>query len=178
MPSVAVLEEKKKIVSTLSEKIKVAKAFILADYRGLTVEQDTQLRQELRKEGIEYKVYKNTLTKFAARENGFSELDVFLEGPTAIAFSNEDPVAPAKVLSDFAKKFDKLELKVGVVEGKVVDVNGIKELASLPSRDELLAKVVGTLNAPITGFVNVLNGNLRGLVVALNAVKEQKEQNA
>lgn len=175
MPSTKILEEKKQIVDVLAEKIKDAKSFMLADYRGLTVEQDTQLRNNLRKEGIEYKVYKNTLTKLAAEKNGIEGLEVFLEGPTAIAFSNTDEVAPAKILADFAKKFDKLELKAGVVEGKVYDKKAVEQLATLPSKEELLAKALGSLNAPITGFVNVLNANIRGLVVALNAIKEKKE---
>jgi large subunit ribosomal protein L10 len=175
MPSESILQQKKEVVKALTEKISAAKALVLADYRGLTVEQDTELRSALRKAGVEYKVVKNTLTKFAAKENGLEELDPFLNGPTALALSDSDPVAPAKVLSEYAKKYDKLELKVGVVEGKVIDINGIKALADLPPREVLIAKALGGLNAPISGFVNVLNGNIRGLVVALNAIREQKE---
>ncbi len=175
MPSQKILEQKKQIVSELSEKIKNAKSFVLADYRGLTVEQDTELRRALRKEGVEYKVVKNRLTKLAMEQNGFDSIVPYLEGPTAIALS-EDPVAPSKVLSEFAKKYEKLELKVGVVEGKVIDLEGIKALASLPSKEVLIAKVLGGLQAPIYGLVNVLNGNLRGLAVVLNAIKEKKEK--
>ncbi len=174
MPKEVVLNQKREIVSGLSEKMKASKAMVFADYRGLTVEQDTELRAALRKAGVEYKVVKNTLTRFAANENGLEGIDSFLNGPTAMASSDSDPVAPAKVLSEFAKKFDKLNLKVGVVEGKVIDVNGIKALAELPSREVLIAKVLGGFNAPISGLVNVLNGNIRGLVVALNAIAEQK----
>ncbi|HEX3029990.1 MAG TPA: 50S ribosomal protein L10 [Clostridia bacterium] len=174
MPSEKTLQEKKQVVQELSNKVKSAKSIVLADYRGLTVEQDTELRSALRKAGIDYKVVKNTLTRFAMKENGLGEIDTFLNGPTAMAVSDTDPVAPAKVLSEFAKKFEKLELKVGVVEGKVIDVNGIKALADLPSKEVLIAKVLGGFNAPISGFVNVLNGNIRGLVVALNAIAEQK----
>lgn len=174
MPSEKTLQEKKQVVQGLSDKVKAAKSIVLTDYRGLTVEQDTELRSALRKAGVDYKVVKNTLTRFAMKENGLEEIDPFLNGPTAMAVSDTDPVAPAKVLSEFAKKFDKLELKVGVVEGKVIDVNGIKALADLPSREVLIAKVLGGFNAPISGFVNVLNGNIRGLVVALNAIAEQK----
>ncbi len=174
MPSEKTLQEKKQVVQELSDKVKAAKGIVLTDYRGLTVEQDTELRSALRKAGIDYKVVKNTLTRFAMNENGLEEIDTFLNGPTAMAVSDTDPVAPAKVLSEFAKKFDKLELKVGVVEGKVIDVNGIKALADLPSKEVLIAKVLGGFNAPISGFVNVLNGNIRGLVVALNAIAEQK----
>jgi len=103
-------------------------------------------------------------------------LDSFLSGPTAMAISTTDAVAPAKILSEYAKKFEKLELKVGVVEGKIIDVDGIKALAELPSREVLIAKVLGSLNAPISGFVNVLNANITGLVVALNAIAEQKAE--
>lgn len=174
MPSEKVLLEKKEIVNKLTGKIKEAKAMVFADYRGLTVEQDTELRNALRKAGVDYKVVKNTLTRFAAKANGLDGLDTYLNGPTAMAISNTDPVAPAKVLAEYAKKFEKLELKVGVVEGRIIDVDGIKSLADLPPREVLIARVLGGFNAPISGFVNVLNGNIRGLVVALNAIAEQK----
>lgn len=176
LPSNKILEQKKEVVQGLSDKIKAAKSIVFADYRGLTVEQDTELRSALRKADVEYKVVKNTLTRLAANENGLEELDPFLNGPTAMAVSETDPVAPAKVLAEYAKKYEKLELKVGVVEGKVIDLNGIKALAELPPREVLIAKVLGGFNAPISGFVNVLNGNIRGLVVALNAIAEQKGQ--
>ena len=176
MPSEKVLLQKKEVVSEISEKIKAAKAMVFADYRGLTVEQDTELRNALRKAGVEYKVVKNTLTRFAAKENGLDSLDSFLNGPTSMASSDTDPVAPAKVLAEYAKKFDKLELKVGVVEGKVIDLEGIKALAELPPREVLIARVLGGFNAPISGLVNVLNGNIRGLVVALNAIAEKQAQ--
>lgn len=176
MPSEAKLLQKKEVVKDLSQKIKDAKALVFADYRGLTVEQDTELRRALRKAGVEYKVVKNTLTKIAAKENGLEELEPFLNSPTAMAFSNDDPVAPAKVLSEYAGKYNKLELKVGVVEGRVIDTTGIKALADLPSREVLISKVLAGFNAPLTGFVNVLNGNIRGLVVALNAIAEKKAE--
>lgn len=174
MPSEKILKQKKEVVSGLSQEIKAAKAIVLADYRGLTVEQDTELRDALRKAGVEYKVVKNTLTRFAMRENGYDGLDSYLNGPTAIAMSNTDLVAPAKVLAEYAKKFEKLELKVGVLEGKVIDLKEINALAELPSKEVLIAKVLGGFNAPISGFVNVLNANMRGLVVALNAIAEKK----
>lgn len=173
MPNKKILEQKMRAVDELTEKIKNCSSLVLADYRGLTVEQDTELRNSLREAGVEYKVIKNTITRFAVRNSDLEELEPYLKGPTAIAIS-DDPVAPAKVLAEYANKFKILELKVGVVEGKVIGVDGLKALAALPSRDELVARVVGGLNAPITGLVNVLNGNLRGLVVALNAIAEQK----
>lgn len=168
------INQKRIVVDGISEKMKSAKAMVFADYRGLTVEQDTDLRSALRKAGVDYKVVKNTLTRFAAKENGLEDLDAYLNGPTAMASSATDPVAPAKILSEYAKKYNKLEIKVGVVEGKVIDTNGIKALAELPPREVLIAKVLGGFNAPISGLVNVLNGNIRGLVVALNAIAEQK----
>ena len=176
MPSEKILQLKKETVKELSEKVKAAKSMVLADYRGLTVEQDTALRSALRKAGVEYKVVKNTLTRFAMKENGFDGLDSYLSGPTALAISDSDPVAPAKVLSEFAKKYEKLELKAGIVEGKIIDVDGIKALAELPPREVLIARVLGGFNAPISGLVNVLNGNIRGLVVALNAIAEKKAE--
>lgn len=176
MPSQKVLEQKKVVVSELSDKIKEAKAFVIADYRGLTVEQDNQLRAAFRKAGVEYRVVKNTLTNFACKQNGYDGLEKFLNGPTSIAISDSDPVSPAKVMSEFAKKFDKLEIKAGMVEGKVIDVNGVNQLADLPSREVLLSQVLYALNGPITGFATALNATIQGLAVALNAVAEKKGQ--
>lgn len=175
MPSESTLLQKKEVVKALTEKIQAAKAIVLADYRGLTVEQDTELRNALRKAGVEYKVVKNTMTNFAMKESGITGVESFLNGPTSIAMSETDPIAPAKIMAEYAKKFDKLELKVGVVDGKVIDANEIKQLAELPSKEVLIAKVLGGFNAPLSGFVNVLNGNLRGLAVALNAIAEKKQ---
>jgi len=174
MPSKQVLEAKKIIVKELTEKISNSKTVVLVDYRGLTVEQDTELRVALRKAGVKYEVVKNTLTRFAMNNNGYGELDTYLNGPTAIAYSFEDVVAPAKIMCEFAKKFEHLQIKVGIVEGKIFAEKEIKALAELPSREELIAKVLAGFNAPISGFVNVLNGNLRGLVVALNGIAQKK----
>ncbi len=174
LPKEKTLNQKREVIEGIGGKMKTAKAMIFADYRGLTVEQDTELRNALRKAGVDYKVVKNTLTRFAANESGLEGLDAYLKGPTAMASSKTDPVAPAKVLSEYAKKYNKLELKAGVVEGRIIDAGGIKALAELPPREVLIARVLGGLNAPISGLVNVLNGNIRGLVVALNAIAEQK----
>ncbi|HHV30266.1 50S ribosomal protein L10 [Acetivibrio mesophilus] len=174
MPSEKILQQKKEVVEQLTEKIKSAKSIVFADYRGLTVEQDTELRNALRKAGVEYKVVKNTLTKFAAKENGLEELEPHFNGPTSMALSSEDAVAPAKILVEYAKKYEKLELKVGVIEGKVFDVKSLEAVAALPPKEELIAKALGGLKSPIAGLVNVLNGNIRGLVIALNAIAEQK----
>jgi len=178
VPSEKILNLKKAKVKELADKIREAKSFVLADYRGLTVEQDTQLRREMRQAGVEYTVVKNSIIRFAAHETGYEALDKYLEGPTALAISLNDPVAPSKLLTKFAKQYEKLEIKAGVVEGKIVDIDGIKSIASLPSREELVAKVVGGLSGPLYGIVNVLNANIRGLVVALNAVAEKKQAEA
>jgi large subunit ribosomal protein L10 len=175
MPSESVLAQKKGVVEYLTQQFKDAESFVLADYRGLTVEQDSEMRATFRKEGLIYKVYKNTLIRFAAKANGYEELSKFLEGPTAIIISLTDPVAPSKLISQFAKKYEKLEVKAGVVEGNIVSAKDISEIAEIPPREVLIAKLLGSLNSPITGFVNVLNGNLRGLVVALDAIREKKE---
>lgn len=177
MPSKQILEAKKAIVDRLTRNIANSKTVILVDYRGLTVEQDTELRTALRKANVNYEVVKNTLTKFAMNNNGYSEIDTYLNGPTAIAYSYEDVVAPAKIIAEFAKKFEHLEVKIGIVEGNVFNGSQINALSELPSREELIAKVLAGFNSPIAGFVNVLNGNLRGLVVALNAVAEKKAAN-
>lgn len=174
MPSKKILQEKQEIVKELSKKIGSAKTIILADARGLSVEQDTILRNELRKSKVEYKVVKNTLTFLAAKENGLEGLEPFLKGPTAIALSSEDIIAPAKVMVEFEKKFEKLELKTGVIDGKIIDLKEIKALAELPPKEVLIAKALGGFNAPIAGLVNVLNANIRGLVMVLSAISKQK----
>ncbi|HHY82847.1 MAG TPA: 50S ribosomal protein L10 [Clostridiales bacterium] len=168
-------EEKAQVVAEIKEKLTGYSSAILIDYRGLTVEEVTQLRKEFRNSGVDYKVYKNTLTEIAAKEVGLDGLIPFLKGPTAIAFGVKDPVAPAKVLTESMKKLKKMEFKAGVVEGKVIDVDGIKALADLPSREELIAKMLGSMNAPISGLVTVLGGTIRSLLYALNAIKEAKE---
>ncbi len=174
MPSKKILEQKKELVIKMTERLKAAKSMVIADYRGLTVEQDTELRVALRKAGVDYKVVKNTLTKFAMKESGIEGIDSYLDGPTAIAVSETDIIAPAKVLVEYSKKFENLEIKVGILDGKILDLKEIQALAALPSKEVLIAKMLGSFNAPITGFVNVLNGNLRGLAVAVNAIYEQK----
>ena len=174
MPSEKILEQKKQIVSDLADKMQKAVAGVMVDYRGLTVEEDTKLRNELRKAGVEYAVVKNTLTRFASNQIGYTEFDEVLNGPTALAMSYTDVIAPAKVLVEFAKKNENLELKAGFVEGKAVSVDEIKNLATLPSKEELVAKLLGSMNSPLQGFVNVLNGNVTGFVRVLNALAEKK----
>ena len=175
MPNAKVLEEKKALVAALAERMQNASAGVLVDYKGITVADDTKLRADLRAAGVEYGVVKNTMLRFAANQIGFDALDEHLNGTTALAISPSDPVAAAKVLSEFAKKSNgSFTIKAGFVDGKVINADEVKALADLPSREVLVAQVLGGLNAPISGFVNVLNGNLRGLVVALNAIAEQK----
>lgn len=158
----------------MREKLSNAGSVVLADYRGVTVEQDTNMRAVLREKGVEYKVVKNNILRHAIEGTDFEEFGEYLVGPTAVAIS-DDQVAPAKTLFDFVKKIGALEFKVGAVDGKVIDVKGIETLAKLPSKEELIAKMLGSMNSPIAGLVNVLNGNIRGLVVALNAIAEKKQ---
>ena len=173
----AITQEKVQSVAELKEKLSATKGAVLTNYRGLTVAQDTKLRRKLREAGVEYRVFKNTLTRIAAKEAGIEGLDPYLEGPTAIALSMTDPVAPAKVISDFVKenKLQTLEVKAGLVEGKVIDASGVKALSNLPPREVLIAQVLAGMQAPIAGFVNVLSGTMRNLVYALDAVRQQKE---
>lgn len=170
-------EEKQKIVEDIKQKFQGATGVILADYRGLTVSQVTDLRVEFRKAGVEYRVLKNTMIRRAADELGLSGLDQYLEGPTAVAFST-DPVAPAKILSEFSKKNKSLTIKAGVLEGKVISSDMIKDLANLPSREVLLSQVLAGLQAPLQGMVNVLQGPIRKFGYALEEVRKVKEAQA
>ncbi|NLW22781.1 MAG: 50S ribosomal protein L10 [Tissierellia bacterium] len=169
------LEQKKQIVQEIKEKLEKAQGVVLVDYRGLNVEEVTKLRRNCTEAGVDYKVYKNTLMRFAFKEAGFEEFNQYLTGPNAIAFSFDDPVQAAKITNDFAKEHDKLEIKAGLVDGKIIGVEEVKNLANLPSREVLVAQVLGGLNAPITGFANVLQGTIRNLVYALNAIREKQE---
>ncbi len=174
MPNAKVLEQKKAIVSGLSDEMKNATTGVLVDYKGITVEADTKLRTELRKAGVQYKVVKNTLMQRAIQGIGLEGLEPALSGTTALAISS-DAVAPAKILCEYAKKSgDKFKIKAGFVEGRVINPAEVQALAELPPREQLIARALAGFNAPVSGFVNVLNGNLRGLVVALNAIAEKK----
>ncbi len=156
MPSAKVLEAKKQQVEEIKAQLTKAVSGVFVDYCGLTVEQDTELRNKLRAAGVEYKVVKNTLTRFAAKEVGLDGLDEILNGPTALAISEHDEVTAAKVLADFAKDNEQLEIKSGFLEGKVVSVDEVKKLADTPSRDVLIAKIMGSMNAPISKLVRTL----------------------
>ncbi|NLL75949.1 MAG: 50S ribosomal protein L10 [Clostridiales bacterium] len=153
----AKIELKQPIVEEISANIKNAQSVVLVDYRGLTVEQDTKLRKQLREAGITYKVYKNTMMNFAFKGTDFEALAPYLEGPSAVAISTDDATSPARVLCNFAKEASKLEIKGGVVEGTAYDAKGIAEIAKVPSRDELLSKLLGSIQSPITNFARVMN---------------------
>jgi len=159
-----IIEVKQQKVSEIAQKLRDSKSTIVTDYRGLDVAEVTQLRKNLREAGIEYKVLKNTLVRRATAETELTDLDEFLTGPTAIAFSYDDLVAPAKIISEFAKKHDSLEIKAGLLEGKFVSFDEIKALATLPSRDGLLSMLLSVLQAP-----------MRNMALAVKAVAEQKE---
>ena len=153
----AKVELKQPVVEEISAHIKEAQSVVLVDYRGLTVEQDTQLRKQLREAGVTYKVYKNTMMNFAFKGTDFEALAPYLEGPSAVAISTTDATAPARILCKFAKEAPKLEVKGGVVEGIAYDANGIGEIAKIPSREELLSKLLGSIQSPITNFARVMN---------------------
>ncbi|MFS0784197.1 50S ribosomal protein L10 [Bacillus sp. 1P06AnD] len=159
------IEAKKQIVQEIADKMKSSKSTIVVDYRGLNVAEVTELRKQLREAGVEFKVYKNSLSRLAADSLELSELNAALTGPNAIAFSNEDVVAPAKILNDFAKKHEALEIKAGVIEGNVSTQEEVKALAELPSREGLLSMLLSVLQAPI-----------RNLALATKAVADQKEE--
>lgn len=152
----AKVELKQPVVAEISELLDGAKAAVLADYRGLTVEQDTKLRKTCREAGVIYKVYKNTMINFAIKGTEFESLAPHLEGPTAIAVSKEDATAPAKVLFNYSKNAEALELKAGVVEGAYYDEKGIQVIATIPGREELLGRLLGSMQSPITNFARVL----------------------
>lgn len=171
----SIREEKVKVVEELKTKFNDSSSVVLVDYKGLNVQEATELRETFREAGVDYKVYKNTLAEIAVKELGYDDLIEYLVGPTAIAFSEDDPVAPAKILTEAIRKYRKMALKGGIVDGKIIDIEGVRELAELPSREELIAKMLGSMNAPISNFVGVLNGTMRALVYALNGIKEQKE---
>jgi large subunit ribosomal protein L10 len=168
-------QSKEALVAELAEKLKGTKAAFLADYRGLDVDQANDLRNKLRVTGVEYRVIKNTLLRLAAKDTGAECLDEYLSGPTAIALAKEDPVAPAKALVEFAKQNDVFELKAGMLDGKLLAIDEIKALAELPSREELLAKMLGSMSAPATNFVGVLAAVPRSFVQVLAAIKDQKD---
>ena len=167
--------KKEAAVQELRDRLAESKNLFLTDFQGLTVEEITKLRGELRKDGNTYSVVKNTLFRRAAGDELASKLDQFLAGPTGIVFSGVDPVAPAKALKQFTDERKKLSIKAAYIDGQLVDAKQVAVLASLPPKIELLAKLVGTLANPLRGLVTVLQGNQSGLVRVLNQIREQKE---
>ena len=177
MASQAIQEQKSIIIEEIKQKIQQSSSVIIVGYQGLNAEQTTQLRAELRGKGVEFKVLKNRLVARAFHELGYSEFDSVLEQPSAFAFSPAaDPASAAKILLDCAAKTGKITIKMGMVDGVAIDVNGVKELAELPSKEVLVAKVLGMLQAPITGFARVLNGTIGGLAIALKAIADKQNQ--
>lgn len=166
--------EKEQVVQKLAKRLAETDAVFLADYRGINVDQATRLRRELTQAGIEYRVVKNNLIKLAAKGTSAEPLQAFCAGPTAIALAGADPVAPAKILSKFAKDVQAFELKAGVLGGRLLSVADINALADLPSREELLAKVLASMNAPASNFVGTLAAIPRSLVQVLNAIGQSK----
>ena len=165
MPSNKVLKEKQQVVADLVEKLKGAQSGILVDYRGISVEDDTKLRAEMRAANVDYSVVKNTLLNFAVKGTDIEGISPFLEGPTAIALGSDDPIAPARILNTYIEKKKKMEIKTGFFEGKVISLDEIKRIATLPSKEVLLSKAFGSLKSPISNLARVLN-----------QIKEQKEQ--
>ena len=176
MPNAKVLSEKQAIVAELTEKLQNAASGVLVDYKGITVAEDTALRAEMRKNGVEYAVVKNTLTRFAVKNAGLEELSSVLEGTTSLAVSATDPAAPAKVVCDFAKKMNgaKFTVKAGFVDGKVIGVDEIKALAELPSKEVLLSMLLSAMQGPVRGLAVSLDATISGLARALQAVADQK----
>ena len=173
MPSAKVLESKKAAVANLVEELKGAAAGVIVDYRGLTVEEDTELRTKFRAAGVKYTVVKNSLLGFAAKEVGLEGLDEVLHGPTALAYHTEDMVAPAKVFSDFVKTHDIVSFKSGFMEGKVISLDEVKTLASTPSKEVLIAKIMGSLQSPVSGLVRLLNTIVEGGVEIADLVAKK-----
>ena len=150
------LEVKKGVVADIKQKFEKAQSAVLVDYRGLNVAEDTELRNQLRKAGVEYAVLKNTMINLAVKDMGVDEMKAHLEGPTAVAFGMEDAVAPAKVLSDFIKKTKKMSIKCGVCDGAYIDEAGVQALANTPSREVLIAKIMGSMMSSVSKFVYAL----------------------
>lgn len=167
MSTGAILDQKKQVVAEIAEKMKSAQSFVIVDYKGLNVENATALREKARSLGVDYKIYKNTFLRFAAKECGYDALIDCLVGTTAVAFCSTDAVAPAKLIAEFVKdkKLQTLEFKGGVIDSKITDIESIKKISQLPSKETLISQMLGSLNAPIANFAYVIN-----------AIKEQKEQ--
>ena len=160
MPSAKILEQKEKLVSELAEKMKAAMSGVIVDYCGITVDKDTALRAELRKAGVDYTVIKNTYIKRAAEMAGIEGFDPYLEGMTAFALSNEDPLAPAKVLCKFAEENESFKVKVGMMDGQVMEAAEVEALSKIPSKEVLIGKILGSIQGPLYGLAYVLQAKI------------------
>lgn len=172
------LAQKQEVISEIKEAIQNSKSVTIVEYRGLNVADVTELRNQYRNSNSNYKVYKNTMVSIALQELGYEGFEEYLVGPNGFVFSNEDMVQGPKVTTEFSKKHDKLVVKAGLLDGKVLNADEVQALAKLPTREVLIAMALGGLNAPIQGFASALNGIISKLVYALDAVKEKQEQNA
>jgi len=170
--------QKERVVEEITEQLKQAKGIYLTDFTGLDVEQITQLRSNFRGAGVEYRVVKNSLTRLSANKAGMDNIVDYLTGPTALAFGIDDSVAPARIIAEFAKQHNKPQIKIGLVEGELVDSGSIDSIIKIPSREVLLSQVVGAFSAPISGFVGTLKSLLQSFVGTLDALREKKEQQA
>ena len=168
---------KEQKVNTIKELLSKAKVAIVSDYRGLSVEEITDLRRRLQAEKGDFTVVKNTLTKIAVKETGFEKLEEFLQGPTAIAVGFEDEIAPARVLTKFIKEKKKTEIKGGILDGKILSPAEVREISNLPSKQELYAQILRCINAPAQGIVNTVNAVPKALVTAMEEIRKQKETN-
>lgn len=165
---------KETAIEQLKARLSQSGNLFFTNYAGLTVDEITRLRGELRKDGSTYSVAKNTLFSIAAGDELAKQIEQFLHGPTAVVFAGKDPVAPAKALKKFSDDVKPIEVKAAIIEGRIVDAAQVKALAALPSREELIAKMVGSIASPLRGLITVLSGNQSGLVRVLNAIREQK----
>ncbi len=172
------IEQKKTLVKEITDTFQAAKVIIVTDYKGIDVATLNDLRNQLREHNIEYRVVKNTLLKRAAEGNDLALITDCLKGPSAVACSFDDPVAPAKILTRFAKENDKLEIKAGVMDGKALDLTAIKALSSLPSREQLLGQLLSVMNGVPTAFVRVLNGVPQQFLNLMLALKDKKAAEA
>jgi large subunit ribosomal protein L10 len=166
--------EKEAVVKELTEKFNSAKSLVITDYLGLNVAEMTELRKQLREAGVDFKVVKNTLATIAANDVEMNNMTEYFSGPTAIAFGEEDAVSPAKILVEFAKDHEVIEIKAGILNGELISKEKVQSLAEIPSREVLLAQAFAGMKAPLTGLVNVLQGNIRGLVQVLGQIRDQK----
>jgi len=168
-------EQKQQALKDLTDKLSQYKTVVFTDYQGLTVTESQEIRKQAKEQGAEFLVAKKTLVKLALDQAEIKDIDVkSLEGNLALIIGFEDEVAPAKIAAEYAKDHENLKLLAGIMEDKFLDLDQVMSLSKIPSKPELLAKLVGSLNSPVSGFVNVLAGNLRGLVNTLNAIKDQK----